>query len=459
MEGNTLNGSNDVKLKRTLTLPLLIMFGMANTAPTAVTDDYGIMTNQTHGMIPLAYAITTFALFFTAYSYCQMVRVYPQAGSAYTYASRSIQPHIGFMTGWVLLIDYLLGPMICYLYMGTFINEYFPQVPMWVAVFVSVIIGAAVNIIGIKSASIVDTILVVAQIAIVLATIVVALKFVLDGGGNGKLFDPVAIYNPETFSLSDTLAACGIMCTCFLGFDAVTTLVEETKEPERVMNKAVMGTLFGSGLIFVITGYALQIGWPTAYLDFEDPNVGIFEFYQHVDAQVTSDVFFVIDNVASLVCAMAGLTAVTRIMYGMGRDNILPKKFFGKLSPRFHTPVNNIILVSIISMSAILYEDNLYGADSLVSFGAILGFIMVNISVIFYFFIHKRGQERSVFKHLIMPGIGAAILIIVFANLELPAKILGSIWLAIGFVYMLFKTKGLKELPPEMNLDEEQELD
>jgi len=459
MEGNTLNNSGDVKLKRTLTLPLLIMFGMANTAPTAVTDDYGIMTNQTHGMIALAYAITTFALFFTAYSYCQMVKEYPQAGSAYTYASKSIQPHIGFMTGWVLLIDYLLGPMICYLYMGTFINEYFPQVPMWLAVVISVIIGAAVNIIGVRSASIVDTILVVAQMAIVLATIIVAIKFVMDGGGDGKVFDAKAIYNPETFDMSDTLAACGIMCTCFLGFDAVTTLVEETKDPDRVMSKAVMGTLFGSGLIFIITGYALQIGWPNAYKEFEDPNVGIFEFYEYVDAQTTSDVFFVIDNVASLVCAMAGLTAVTRILYGMGRDNILPKKFFGKLSPRFHTPVNNIVLVSLLSLSAILYEDNLYGADSLVSFGAILGFIMVNISVISHFFIRNKGESKNTFKHLIMPGIGAVILIIVFINLEMPAKILGSIWLAIGFVYLLVKTKGLKELPPEMNLDEDQELE
>lgn len=95
------------------------------------------------------------------------------------------------------------------------------------------------------------------------------------------------------------------------------------------------------------------------------------------------------------------------------------------------------------------------GAASLVSFGAVCGFFMVNFSVISHYII--RGKERdamSIFKHLIIPALGMATLIIVFYFIETPAKILGGIWLAIGIVYLAVKTKGFKELPPEMKIED-----
>ena len=110
----------------------------------------------------------------------------------------------------------------------------------------------------------------------------------------------------------------------------------------------------------------------------------------------------------------------------------------------------------MIALTAIFYEENLMGASALVSFGAITGFIMVNLSVIFHYYI--RGKERgawNIFKHLVVPAIGILILIVVFIYLETQAKILGGIWLAIGLIYLVVKTRGFKTLPPEMHLDEE----
>ena len=167
------------------------------------------------------------------------------------------------------------------------------------------------------------------------------------------------------------------------------------------------------------------------------------------------DIFFIVDNCGSFVCALAGMGAVSRILYGMGRDNILPKKVFGKLSPKFQTPVNNIIITTIIAMTAIFYADNVMGAASLVSVGAVCGFFMVNLSVICHYII--RGKERggaAVVKHIIVPAIGMASLVVVFYFIETPAKILGGIWLLIGIIYLAIKTKGFRELPPEMKLDE-----
>ncbi len=442
-------------LKRTLSLPLLIMFGLAYLAPTVVFNYYGIFTELTGGMYTLAFAITGVVMLLTAFSYVQMVKAYPVAGSAYTYVNKSVQPHVGFLTGWVMLLDYLLLPMICYLLLGIYINEFFPILPIWAIVVVVATLSALINIIGMKTASIIDTVIIAAQLAFTLLLIIVIAKYVVGGGGAADLTVGKAIYNPETFDLGNILTASAVLCVSFVGFDAVSTMAEEAKEPEKVMGKAIMGVTIGAGILFLITSYFTQIAWPMAYAELEDVDSGIFELFPQMGEDWLGNVFFITDNFASFICAMAGMAAVSRILLGMGRDNILPKKFFGRISPKFQTPVNNILLTTAIAMTALFYQDNLFGAASLISFGAVIGFFMVNLSVIFHYYIKlKLRGGKNTLKYLILPGLGMITLIVVFINIENSAKILGSIWLAIGVVYLAIKTKGFQELPPEMKLEE-----
>lgn len=449
------NQIGETSLKRTLTLPLIIMFGLAYLAPTVVFNYYGLFTPSTHGMYTLTLCITAVMMALTAYSYTQMVKAYPSAGSAYTYISKSVQPHLGFLSGWVMLVDYLLLPMICYLLLGVYINEYFPMIPVWAIVIVVAGIGMLINIVGIKTASIVDTIVTCAAIGFTILFIACIARYVTGGGGSGTLFDPSAFYNPEQFELKGVLAASAVLAASFVGFDAVTTLAEEAKEPEKVMGKAIMGVVIGAGIIFAIVAYFSQIAWPQAHLNIEDPDTGIFELFPHIGMSWLGTIFFIVDNCGSFVCALAGMGAVSRILYGMGRDNILPKKFFGKISPKFQTPVNNIILTTLIALTAIFYQDNVMGAASLVSFGAICGFFMVNFSVISHYIIREKERGAgAVIRHLIIPALGMLSLLVVFYFIETPAKILGGIWLLIGIVYLAIKTKGFRELPPEMKIEE-----
>lgn len=447
--------TGEVALKRSLTLPLIIMFGLSYLAPTVVFNYYGLFTPSTNGMYTLSICVTAVVMLFTAYSYTQMVKAYPSAGSAYTYISKSVQPHVGFLSGWAMLVDYLLLPMICYLLLGVYINEYFPMIPVWASVIVIAVIAMIINIVGIKTASIIETVITCAAIAFTILFIACVVRYVSGGGGSATLFDPTAFYNPENFEIKGTLAASAVLCASFVGFDAVTTLAEEAKEPEKVMGKAIMGVVIGAGIIFAIVAYCSQIAWPQAYLNIEDPDTGIFELFPHIGMDWLGTIFFIVDNCGSFVCALAGMGAVSRILYGMGRDNILPKKFFGKVSPKFQTPVNNIVLTTIIALSALFYQENVMGAASLVSFGAVCGFFMVNFSVIGHYII--RGKERgtrAMIKHLIIPALGMVSLLVVFYFIETPAKILGGIWLAVGIVYLAVKTKGFKELPPEMKIEE-----
>ncbi|MEL7657670.1 MAG: APC family permease, partial [Bacillota bacterium] len=163
-------------LKRVLTLRNLVFFGIAYLAPTVIFNQYGILTQITQGMMALSTVITIIAVMFTAYSYSQMVKVYPVAGSAYTYVQRSINPHLGFLTGWVVLLDYVLIPMVCYLTVGLYMNRFVPQVPVWVWIIISVVAMTVINVIGIKSTARFNTIIMVLQFAFTLVFIAVVIK-------------------------------------------------------------------------------------------------------------------------------------------------------------------------------------------------------------------------------------------------------------------------------------------
>lgn len=449
-----LTQNQETELKRSLSLPLVIMFGLAYLAPTVVFNYYGLFTPSTGGMYALSLALTTVVMTFTALSYRQMVKAYPVAGSAYTYVNKSVQPHVGFMTGWMMLLDYMLVPMICYLLLGVYVNTFFPIIPVWATVVVVALIGMMINIIGIKTASIIDTIITCAAISLMILFVILVIRYVQNGGGSGVLLDGKAFFNPDTYETKNVLAASAVLCASFLGFDAVTTLAEETKNPEKVMGKAIIGVVVGAGVLFVIIAYFAQIAWPEAYQNIEDPNSGIFELFPRINPWI-GNVFFIVDNCGSFVCAMAGMGAVSRILYGMGRDNILPKKFFGHLSKKYKTPINNIVLTTLIALSAIFYADNVFGAASLVAFGAVCGFFMVNLSVIFHYFIKLNKRKGfDLCRYLIAPIVGMCSLVVVFIFMDSSAKVLGLVWMVIGLTYLAFKTKFFKELPPEMTLDE-----
>lgn len=448
--------SAGISLKRVLTLKYLVVFGLAYLAPTVVFNYYGIVTTLTGGMMALAYIITTVAMFFTAYSYANMVKAYPIAGSAYTYVQKSVNPWMGFFTGWVMLIDYLLLPMICYLLLGIYMNEFVPAVPVAVWVIIAAALGALFNIVGVKAAGRINLIVIGAQALFCLGLMGLIIAYVVQASGTGGLFVPEALFNPSTFDGTSILWAASILAVSFLGFDAVSTMAEETIEPQKTVPRAILIVCIGAGVAFAVISYFTQVAWPTAQTDIVNEDAGIFELLARLGGDALSTTFLVTDNLASFVCAMAGLAAVSRLLYGMGRDGILPRRFFGTISVRFRTPVNNILLTSGIALTAIFYADNLLGAASLMSFGALTGFIMVNFAVINHYFI--RGGQRSgwsILKYLVLPVIGMLVCAVLWVNIDSSAKILGLAWLALGAIYLGFISKGFRIAPKPIRLDDD----
>ena len=451
------NGGSKVELKRTMSLPMIVVFGLAYLSPTTIFAYYGISTVGSSGMMTMACAITTVAMLFTAWSYVQMSQVFPNAGSVYTYTQHAIGPQVGFMAGWVMLLDYLIIPMECFLLMSIYINAYFPAIPKWACLLVLVGISAVINVIGMEMSSIIDTVIVAADVIVLFLFIIVVLKYVTGGGGSAMVFDRTAIYNAETFNFGSVMTIALTLTIAFLGFDAVTTMSEEAKDP-KCIPKAILIVVIGAGVMYMIISYLCQIAWPNAYFEIVNEDSAVFELFDVMDANVTSNIFFITDNCASFTCAMSGMAAVSRMLYSMGRDNILPKKVFGKLSPKWHTPILCILIASAVQLCSLFFMDNYEGVVSLVSFGAMSGFALVNLSVIMYFYVKKKKRDAmSTFKFLILPGIGFVISVVLWCATERNTKIMGICWIVFGIIYLAFKTKGFRVLPDELKVKEEED--
>lgn len=449
--------SQNGEFKKVLGLGSLVVFGLAYMAPTVVFNYYGPLSVASNGMYPTCIAITAIAMFFTAFSYANMSREFQKSGSAYVYVQQSLNPHFGFATGWVMLLDYLLLPMICILAVAIYMETYVPAVPAWAWVIIQVVMLFIVNAAGISVAAKVDTVIVGAQLLMMALFIVVGIITITQGGINGTangLLDGTAFYNPDVFELRLVLYPAAIMCVSFLGFDAVSTLSEEAKNPVRDIPRAIVLTCLGAGLIFTLIGYIAQAMWPVAYQELQDPDAGIFELLVQIQTIPHMDIMFlVVDNIGSVACALSGQAAVIRIMYNMGRDNILPKKVFGHMSKK-GVPVYNLAIVGAIGLVALFFTDNILGGAELISFGAITGFILVNISVPVYFLGRKKERGgKAIFNYGVLPVIAAAICFYLWFNIATTAKIVGAIWLAVGIVILAVKTKGFRQLPPEMEIE------
>lgn len=443
-------------LNRVLPLSSLIFYGLAYLAPVTIFSTYGIVSNMTHGMLSLTYAIATAAMILTALSYSHMARAYPVAGSVYSYVQRSINPHLGFLAGWAILMDYLLLPMINYLLASIFLAPVFPEVPSWVWIVGYIIFVTAINYFGIQLTAWVNNSLIIAQAIFVLAFVFFIIKWITTGNGAATFFDVNAFVNSgelSTIGFGTILTGASILALSFLGFDAVTTVSEEAINPEKNIGKAIIIICLGAGLYFIILAYLCQLSWPNGWNEFKSVDSGAYELIGKVAGSVMGYLFTAVYCIGCLASAMASQASAARILFGMGRDGALPKKFFAYVHPKHKTPTYNIFLIGGISL--IGTQLSLTAAASLINFGALAGFALVNFSVIAHYFVKKKQRGLSgVIKYLLLPLGGATVCLSIWISLDIHSKILGFSWLAVGIIYLAATTNFFRKLPPDLKMEE-----
>lgn len=437
------------RLRRALGLPSLVLFGLVYMVPLTVFTTYGIVTQTTGGRLSVAYLVTLAAMVFTARSYARMAVAYPVAGSAYTYTQKSFGAPAGFLAGWSLLLDYLFLPMINYLVVGIYLHAALPAIPAWVFVVLSIAGVTLLNIVGIVSVARANVVIIAVQAIFIVVFLVLACSKVFSLG----TVDVMApIYGDgSTTGFSPVLAGAAILCLSFLGFDAVSTLSEEAKDPKRSVPQAIMIATVAAGLIFVVLSYLGQLVFPSN--QFGDVESGSLDLMMSAGGQFLQSFFTAAYVAGALGSAIASQASVARILYAMGRDGILPRPIFGYVSPRFATPVYAILAVSAVSLLAIVIS--LTTLASVISFGALVAFSVVNLSVIKHYFVDRRERDGArVVTNLVLPLTGFLLTVWLWTSLSGLTLLIGLCWLAVGFVWLAGVTRGFRRPTPVLDLKE-----
>ena len=435
-------------LTRALGLFDLVIIGIILVQPTAPMPLFGIVDQEAQGHVVTTILIAMIAMLFTAVSYGRMARAYPSAGSAYTYVSHEIHPALGYATGWSMIMDYVLNPIICTIWCSKAAEHIWPiPYALWAIFFALLFTG--MNLRRIHATARTNQWLTVAMAIVIVAMLVCTVRYVLQLPVLNLAVFTRPFYDPQTFSFPRVATGTSIAALTYIGFDAISTLSEEVRNPRRNVLLATVLVCLITGILSAIEVYAAQLAWPGTE-KFPDVETA----YVHVAGRVGGAVLFHAINLTLLVASIGSGAGAqlsgARLLYGMGRDGALPKSFFGAIDPRTRIPARNVILIGVVSLAGAFLIDYQLGAE-LLNFGAFIGFMGVNAAAFLRYFV-RAGDKK--WTEGLPPLAGFAICLLIWLSLRPPAKIAGAIWLTLGLAYGYWKTQGFRrtlqfEAPPE----------
>jgi putrescine importer len=471
------------RLRRTLTLWDLILYGVIVIQPVAPMSVFGVLSDRGRGHVVTTLLIAMVAMLFTAFSYGRMARAYPSAGSAFTYVGQEINPAVGYITGWSMVMDYMLNPMICIIWCSQQAHVFAPGVPyaIWAIFFAAVFTG--LNIQGIKTSARVNTLLAAGMAAVVSIFFIAAARYIFRNPHDGAAFFTRPFYDPSMWDLKAVLGATSIAVLSYIGFDGISTLSEEAENPRRNILLATVLTCFVIGILSAFEVYAAQLIWPATQA-FPNSDTAFTFIAGRAWAPLFAIVGFTL-LVANFGSGMGAQIGAARLLYGMGRSKALPQSFFGVVDSKRHVPRNNVLFVGAIALGGAFIISYGLGAEML-NFGALIAFMGVNMAAFVRYHVREGGHSAMVpllitaivivlvllpYQSLALLGIagvglvvlavwtpplaGFTICFFLWKNLSWKAWIVGGIWMAVGIIFGAIKTRGFRgnlidfELPAE----------
>ena len=443
-------GAAGPTLKRVLTRRDLILYGLVILTPTAPYPVYGIVQQTSHGHAALSYLVAMVAMLFTAASYGKMSGAFPSAGSTYTYAQQALNPHVGFLAGWAMILDYFLIPLLSVVYAALTANRMLPQVPYaaW-AVFFTILI-TLINVRGIRVTAQAGNVMMALMTACAALFVIVAARYVMIRHGAGGLIVPQAIYDPHTFEMRPLMLGAAIASLSYIGFDAISTLAEDTIHPERDISIATVLVCFIQAVFCVVTVYLAALVWPDFHSYPESETVILDIGHRAGGPWMMGFITFIL-LVAGLASALTGQAGASRLLLGMGRDGVISRRVFAHVDPRFSTPVRGIYLMGALALVGSLTM-RFQLVVELLNFGAFVGFILVNLSVIRHFYLRLRQRSGvQILTNLVFPLLGAVVCSYIWWNLSLKARLAGFCWLGLGVIYLAVITGGFRVAPKSLS--------
>ena len=443
VRGTEVRGTGDGHrdgLRRTLGFRDLVVYGLLFIAPMAPVGVYGTLDARSHGSVALVYVVATVAMAFTAFSYAQMVRVAPQAGSVFAYARKGLGEGPGFVAGWMAMLDYLLIPAVAYLFAGIAMEALVPAVDQWVWTAIAVVITTLLNLWGVRAAARVGFAVLAMEIVVLLVFVVSAVVVLARDGAERGWATPFT--GDTEFSLAAVLGAVSVAVLSYLGFDAIASFAEEVTGGSRQVARAVLFCLVLAGVLFVAQTYLVALLEPLSSAELAaDPAEQGSAFYDAVDTSVGTwlhDLVAVSKAIGAAFAALAGQAAAGRLLFAMGRERRLPRALARTDSG---VPRVALLLAAVVTLVAAVWaarrDDGLDQLVSVVDIGALTAFVLLHASVVGWFAVRRAEGPPNWFAHVVLPVTGAAILVAVMVEATSTAQVVGAIWLAVGLVVLI----------------------
>ena len=440
-------------LKRVLSLWDLIYYGIILTSPIAAVPLFGEGQVLSHGHTVATLILAMVAMSVTAVSFGRMANVYPSSGSVYTYISRGLNPHVGFIVGWAMFLEYLFQPIQNALYAVLAIQRMAPRIPFALIAALAVGFITLMTVQGIKFTARTNEILLGFMMLVTAAFLVQAFRYVVLHEKFAGLISLQPIYNPATFNLRALAAGTSLAALVFIGFDGVSILAEEVHNPKRnVLLASVLVCIF-TGLFSGLQVYLAQRVWPD-YTTLQNPETAFMDVARLASGPLLFAAYGTMLLVSSIACGLAGHVGAARLLYSMGRDDVLPKKIFGHLNATKGNPIYNVWIVGILAYIGVLTIPWERAAE-IVTFGALLAFMGVNLSAFRHFWLAPEAREkRNFFIDAFVPGFGFAFCFVLLISLQTWTKYAGLAWLGFGLVYAAYKTRGFTLRPKLFDFSE-----
>jgi amino acid transporter len=429
----------DTSLRRVLRLPALVLYGIILIQPTAPMPLFGAAATLGKGHVVTAVLIGMFAMLFTAISYGRMANVYPNAGSAYAYVSREIHPSLGYFIGWGMIFDYVMNPIICVIWASKASMNFIPEIPFAAYAIFYAVLFTVMNLRGIESSAKTNTVIATGLGVVIILFVGSAIRYLLKQPAmpSGEWTRP--FYDPQTFSFSSVSAGASLAVLTYIGFDGISTLSEEVHNPRKNILRASVLVCLITGLLASVQVYLAQMVWPGT--NFPDVDTA----FVYVAGRAGGQWLFWVINIALLIATIGSGSGAHlgagRLLYGMGRDNAIPARFFAKLHPKTQVPSNNIILIGIFVLGGAFLVTYSMGAQ-LLNFGALIAFMGVNASSFVHYFLRA---DRKKINSLIVPVLGFIVCLFLWLSLGTKAKIAGLCWISLGFLYGAYRTSWFRK--------------
>ena len=443
------------RLRRSLTLWDLILYGVIVIQPVAPMSVFGVLSDRGRGHVVTTILIAMVAMLFTAISYGKMARAYPSAGSAFTYVGQEINPALGYVTGWSMVMDYMLNPMICIIWCSQIARDFARGTPVieslpywgWAIFFAGCF--TALNIQGVKTSARVNTGLAAGMGAVIVLFFLAAAHYIFGHPHNDPGFFTRPFCDPDLWNAKAVLGGTSIAVLTYIGFDGISTLSEEAENPRRNILLATVLTCLVIGILSAVQVYAAQLIWPA-----REPFPNVDTAFTFIAGRAWAPLFGILGFtllVANFGSGMGAQLGAARLLYGMGRSNALPQSFFGVVDAKRHVPRNNVIFVGAVALAGAFLISYGLGAEML-NFGALIAFMGVNLAAFMRYYVR---EDKKKITNFIPPLAGFLICLLLWLNLSRPAKIVGTIWMGVGIAFGAIKTRGFRgnlidfELPPE----------